>query len=290
HAASNLSYFFLMGQTGLALGPALAGMLLDSANPAGAAAVTVAPLYVLGIISLPVIGFMAIAMRSIQRPATRPAASSTPHSAEAPRPALALPVKALALLAAVVLLRSLAQPGSVAFIPRLFQQKGWDPTEYGLITSSFWIASAISGVIFGQLADRYARRAVIAASLLASVPALFFLPVVETMPLAFALAIAAGGMTGGSHSVIVALAQSLIPGSKGLASGLTLGFLFGTGAIGSFVLGSLSDQIGLDVAFQIVAGAVVIAALLALRLPAGTQRQGQTEPEAMPAPSASEAR
>ena len=88
----------------------------------------------------------------------------------------------------------------------------------------------------------------------------------------------------------MALAQSLIPGSKGLASGLTLGFLFGTGAIGSFVLGSLSDQIGLDVAFQIVAGAVVVAALLALRLPAGTQRQSQTEPEAMPAPSASEAR
>ncbi|MBN2471247.1 MAG: MFS transporter, partial [Anaerolineae bacterium] len=96
HAASNLSYFFLMGQTGLALGPALAGMLLDSANPAGVAAVTVAPLYILGIISLPVIGFMAIAMRSIQRPATGTAASSTPHSAEAPRPALALPVKALA--------------------------------------------------------------------------------------------------------------------------------------------------------------------------------------------------
>ncbi len=287
HAASNLSYFFLMGQTGLALGPGLAGLLLDAANPAGAATVTITPLYILGIISLPIIGFMAISMRGAQ---ARPAASATPTPSGQARPALNLPVKALALLAVVVLLRSLAQPGSVAFMPRLFQLKGWDPSEYGLITSSFWIASGISGVIFGQLADRFPRRAVIAVSLLASVPALFFLPVAETKALAFALAIAAGGMTGGSHSVIVALAQSLIPGSKGLASGLTLGFLFGTGAIGSFILGSLSDQIGLDVAFQIVAGAVVIAALLALRLPAGTQRQGQQSSESVPAPSASEAR
>lgn len=276
-AASNLSYFFLMGQSGLALGPALTGILLDVANPAGANTISVAPIYWLGILSLPVVGFMALAMPRHTPTVTADAAPSTSNSVSR----TAAPVGALILLAVVVMLRSLAQPGSVAFIPRLFQQKGWEPSEYGLITSSFWIASAFAGVLFGQLADRYPRRLVIAGSLLFAVPTLFFLPLAEGKVLAFALAIGAGGLTGGSHSVIVALAQSLIPSSKGLASGLTLGFLFGSGAIGSFVLGSLSDTIGLDGAFQIVAGAAVIAALLALRLPAGTQRS-TTVPETAP--------
>lgn len=279
-AASNLSYFFLMGQSGLALGPALTGLLLDAANPAGSASTVVTPIYLMGLLALPIVGFMAIAMPGVTR-ATAPDTTTT----DAPSTPSAIPVASLILLAAVVMLRSLAQPGSVAFIPRLFQQKGWDPTEYGLITSSFWIASAFAGVMFGQLADRYPRRLVIAGSLALSVPTLFFLPLVEGKVLAFALAIGAGGLTGGSHSVIVALAQTLIPGSKGLASGLTLGFLFGTGAIGSFLLGGLSDSIGLDGAFQIVAGAVIIAALLALRLPAGTQNSAPS-PEATASQSA----
>jgi FSR family fosmidomycin resistance protein-like MFS transporter len=269
HAASNLSFFFLMGQSGLALGPALAGLLLDIANPAGASTVSVMPIFLLGVAALPAAGFMGIAMAG--RRAVPPRAKSiTPTADVPPTASAAIPVKALLILSIVVTLRSLAQPGSVAFIPRLFQEKGWDPTEYGLITSSFWIASAVAGVLFGQLADRYERRFVIAGSLLLAVPALFFLPVVEARLAAFGLAIAAGGLTGGSHSVIVALAHDLIPGSKGLASGLTLGFLFGTGAVGSFLIGAVSDQIGLSSAFQIVAGLVILAGLIALLLPSGT--------------------
>jgi FSR family fosmidomycin resistance protein-like MFS transporter len=267
HAASNLSFFFLLGQTGLALGPALAGILLDAANPAGSASVT--PLYLLGLAALPVVGFMAIALPGITHRA--PDAAAGPAPAAAPIRA-SIPVKALTLLAAVVMLRSLAQPGSVAFIPRLFQQKGWDPSEYGLITSSFWIASGFAGVFFGQLADRYQRRYIIAGSLFFAAPALLLLPLAEARVLSFGLAIIAGALTGGSHSVIVALAQSLIPSSKGLASGLTLGLLFGAGAVGSFLIGGLSDRIGLAASFQIVAIATVVSALLALRLPAGTQK------------------
>jgi FSR family fosmidomycin resistance protein-like MFS transporter len=265
-AASQLSYFFLMGQGGLALGPAVAGLLLDAANPAGSNGTTLTPLFALGLAAIPAIGFLGT---SLGRPRTE--LNTAAPAAESPQtsPArAAIPVKALALLGVMVALRSLAQPGSVTFIPRLFQLKGWDATEYGLITSSFWIASGIAGILFGQLADRFDRRWVIAISLMLSVPALFLLPVTDGKPLAFGLAIAAGGLTGGSHSVIVALAQSLIPGRKGFASGATLGFLFGAGALGGLVIGGLSDQIGLEPAFQIIAGTTALAALLALALPA----------------------
>jgi FSR family fosmidomycin resistance protein-like MFS transporter len=107
---------------------------------------------------------------------------------------------------------------------------------------------------------------VIALSMVASAPAFFFLPAVDG-PLAFALAIAAGALSGASHSIIVVLAQGLMPGSKALASGLILGLIFGMGALGSFIIGGLAERLGLSAVFQIVAGAIIGASLLALALP-----------------------
>jgi FSR family fosmidomycin resistance protein-like MFS transporter len=185
----------------------------------------------------------------------------------------ALPVRTLVLFGLMVALRSLAQPGSVAFFPVLFQDKGWSPTEYGAITSAFWIASAIAGVVFGNIADRVDRRLVITGGLLLSAPAFFLLPVVDG-GLAFVMAMAAGGLTGGSHSIIVVLAQDLLPKSKGLASGSILGFIFATGALGTLLIGTLSDLIGLNATFQLVAAVVAVAGVLALALPARRSAMG----------------
>jgi AAHS family benzoate transporter-like MFS transporter len=184
------------------------------------------------------------------------------------------------LIAALIFLRSVANFSTVNFIPVLFERKGWSPAEYGLITSSFWIASAVSGVLLGQLADRIDRRLVIAGSLALAAPAMFFLPLLDGAP-AFVLAIAAGGFVGGSFSIIIVIAQGVIPLGKGLVSGLILGFAFFTGAVGNPVIGILADGtqvtlpmremtlggIGLERTFQVVAGMALLAALLALLLP-----------------------
>ena len=60
-------------------------------------------------------------------------------------------------------------------------------------------------------------------SMLFSAPAFFLLPAYEGA-FAFFLAIAAGGLSGGAHSLIVVMAQDLIPMRKGFASGAILGF------------------------------------------------------------------
>jgi MFS transporter, FSR family, fosmidomycin resistance protein len=86
------------------------------------------------------------------------------------------------------------------------------------------------------------------------------------------LAVAAGGLSGGAHSIIVILAQDLIPMRKGFASGAILGFIFGTGAIGSFIIGAVSDQIGLTTTFQIVAFMIASSGLLSLFLPKQNRR------------------
>jgi FSR family fosmidomycin resistance protein-like MFS transporter len=277
HASGNTAYFFLMGQLGLALGPALAGRLLDNAatfnhvftdmfGPAFSGLLvergTVAPVLWVGFLALPAVLMMALFI-----PGQRAHRVSRASAQASTIPARArLPLLAFILLVAMVTLRSLAQPGIVAFIPVLFQEKGWSPADYGLITSSFWVGSGLAGVLFGNLADRFDRRKVIAFSMIASAPAFFFLPVTDGA-LAFGLAIAAGALSGASHSIIVVLAQGLMPGSKALASGLILGLIFGMGALGSFIIGGLAEAIGLNAVFQIVAGAIIGASLLALTLP-----------------------
>ncbi len=276
-AASNLAYFFLMGQTGLALGPLLAGVILDAFNGSGQSLYNGAfmpvyeipfvwsgnavPVVFAGMMMFPAVAFMLSTLPNTQRYAGDAAGRAASKGGS-----LKLPLGAFALLGLMVALRSLAQPGSVTFIPVLFQQKGWSPSEYGAITSSFWIASGIAGVVFGNLADRYDRRLIVAASLALGAPVFFALPLVDG-PVAFALAITAGGLTGGSHSIIVVLAQELIPAAKGFASGAILGFIFGTGALGSVLIGFISDVIGLGPTFQIVAATTFIAGALALALP-----------------------
>lgn len=280
-AGTNMALFFMMGQIGLALGPALAGILLDAANPDALGNMTRAlgltyfgpqgnltPIIVLALAAVPGVLLMATSIPAHHRQHAETDKRKI-DSTDARRGRF--PVKAFIVLGLMVILRGLGQPGSVAFIPVLFEQKGWDPSAYGTITSSFWIASAISGLIFGRLADQFDHRKVMMFSMLSSAPAFFLLPAFDGA-IAFALAIAAGGLSGGAHSIIVVLAQGLIPMRKGFASGAILGFIFGTGAVGSLIIGAISDQIGLTTTFQIVAFLIAAAGILSLFLPRQSSR------------------
>lgn len=281
-SAFHMALFFWLGQTGLALGPAIAGILLDQANPnligrmgdlVGASAFglqnNVAPIILLSLISIP---GMLLMWTSIPKHHEHHAAQDLRKSQRENGAKQHFPLSAFVVLGLVVILRGLGQQGSVAFVPLLFEQKGWSPAAYGTITSSYWIASGLSGLFFGRLADRFDRRLVMMLSMLLSAPAFFLLPAHEGA-FAFFLAMAAGGLSGGAHSLIVVLAQDLIPLRKGFASGAILGFIFGTGAIGSLAIGTISDQIGLALTFEIVALVIAVAGLLSLLLPRASKSE-----------------
>lgn len=275
-AASNTAYFFLMGQFGLALGPTLLGVMLDAVTrgtllpyrtwpgfpDAPVAGADLSPVFLLGLLALPVIVFMALSL-----PGKRVGKLNERSGdfGDILRILRSTPTPFL-VIGLLVFLRSLSHPGAVNFIPVLFEQKGWSPSEYGFITTLFWMASGISGVVMGNLADRFDRRMIVAVSLVAAAPAFFFLPVTDGV-IALVLALVAGGFSGGANTIIVVLAQELIPDSKGFASGAILGFTFGMGALGSLMIGAISDTIGLNPTFQIVAVALVAAGFVGLLLP-----------------------
>lgn len=282
-AGRNAALFFMFGQLGLGIGPALAGLLLNNAHtrnneifgaalgPSFAGKLlergTVLPVFILAVLAIPAVFLMAFTIPG--RKAYRSAAAAKATTTAVTTEAAPIPRGPLALLIAAVSLRALGSLSIVAFMPLMFQSKGWSPAEYGALTSAFWIASGIAGITFGTLGDRYDRRKIITLSLLIAVPGIFILPDLNGV-MAYIIAILVGAMSG-SHSLIVVQAQSLFPGRKGFASGMILGMIFATGAVGNLIVGNWIDTYGLATAFHLVAALTLIGSFLWLCLPAKTE-------------------
>lgn len=257
-AATATAVFFLFGQMGLASGPVLAGLILDYIGVSG--------IYLLTFLLMPLPFFMVYAMRHVTAEANllpKTTSSAAPNVVSNPAE---VRWGAIGLLALLIALRSWAFLGTVVFLPKIFQDMGWQATSYGFITGTYWLASGIAGVLAGGLADRWGRRQVVFVTVLTGSIALYFIPLNSDW-VAFPLAIMAGGLLGASHSILVVIAQSLLPGRKALASGLTLGYIFGVGAVAAWSIGILADIWTLTPVIQAGAGIGTLAALLALLLP-----------------------
>ncbi len=269
-AATSTAVFFLFGQVGLASGPLLAGVLLDRFGPRG--------IYALGALILPAaVGFMIYALGSRRRnpPPERLAAIERSVS-ETRSNQLA---RILPLLILVFACRGWVFIGTAGFLPLLFQGRGATVTVQGLVTGLFWLGGAITGVLAGSLADRFGRRPGVFASTFAGA---LLLPVLPIAPGATALlaAVACGAALGAPHSVLMVMAQDLLPVRRGLSSGAALGFLFASGALASWAIGACADRFGLVPVLQ--AGCVIglVGAAASLALPAARREVGTAGGEA----------
>ncbi len=247
------SYFFLFGQLGHFGGPLLAGQILDRVGSPG--------LLVFAVFALPV-GLNAARQ-------LRGTAPLKPAKSDAPNPAKPIARKGAVFILAFVLLtvfQSWAQQNVVTFTPKYLRDLGETARSYGFMTSLFMGGSAVGNLLGGSLADRYGKRLVTMIALgLATIP-LLLIPVVGLSPWLYVLIPLAGALTGATFSVLVVLAQRLIPGGVGLASGLILGLMFSAGAIGAFVSGHVADWLGIQTVFYLSAGLAAAAAVLTLTL------------------------
>ena len=64
------------------------------------------------------------------------------------------------------------------------------------------------------------------------------------------------------------MAQDLLPGKLGMASGLMVGFAIGTGGLGVTLLGIVADRWGVPAALHSLAFMPIMGFLLSLLLPA----------------------
>lgn len=258
-ASSATAIFFFGGQAGLAFGPLMAGYLTGHFQSMG-----IIPLAVLALIPSALL-FMASGSAAGQ---AQPAAG---HHA---RPAVARHQIATGMIIAfiaLVAIRSSIQQTYQAFLPKLFSDRGWDPTMFGLLAGVFMGAGAVGQVITGNLADRFGMRVTILWPLLLSVPTGLLCFLAPSTWMIFLACAVTGILVGGQHSVLVVYAQRLLPVKQSFAAGLILGFTFASGTIGTWLSGRFADVIGLQNVMLAITLLGVPAGILGVTLP-GRQR------------------
>jgi len=264
-SSSSTAIFFLLGQTGLALGPALAGFLLERSGLAG--------VRILAGAAVPVVFLMAL---WLQQPADFTRHSSHGHK-QASQGALRRSVFVAFVL--VVALRATVQSGYYGLLPKFLADQGYSPSTYGLMVGIFSLTLAIGTLGGGILGDYVPHRTLLIWASLLSTP--FAVWMLYSSGWAFVVAAAFGGLlVGVPHSILVVMAQNLLPRRQGLASGAVLGFMFAAGAAGTGLGGWMADFVGLPTVLLVMAllplGAGVSAFFLV--------RTDANRPVATPAP------
>ena len=175
--------------------------------------------------------------------------------------------KPLGLLYLVVVLRTLTSQSLSTFVPVLLTRQGMSVTEASVAVTLYLFFTGIGGFLGGPIADWYGPRRVIIWSLVISVP--FLVVAHATTGWAFTALIAIGGfLLQSTLPVNVTFGQQLAPVSAATVSSLMMGFAWGMGALMAPVVGLLADSMGLRVALLATAGMPLLAALVALPLPA----------------------
>jgi len=246
------SYFFLFGMSGYFVGPLAGGVLLDRFGPPG--------LLALVAVSLPVGLAAAIQLRQVT------ALAAAPLAGTGQRLRITAPAGVVAALALAAGFQSWIQNNITVFVPKYLSDLGQSASTYGLLASLNVGGYAIGNLLGGGLADRFGKRLVVISGLLLAFLPLALIGWLGYSPWYYLLLPAAGFFTGAAFPSLVVQSQKLIPGGMGLASGLVLGFMFTSGAIGGLLSGFIADRWGFIPVFYMTAVLALAAGVSALGL------------------------
>ena len=232
------SIFFLGGQTGLAIGPIIAGFILSQTGIRG-------------------LSFTAIAMPVTDLPTTKSSGNVTGGKST---------VTLVILFMLLITLRSGTAQTFSTLLPKYFDLQGMQPNEYGLLLGWFTFLGALGTFSSGFLGDRFDRRWTIIISLLISTP--FYLWMLNSDGTSYYIASAIASFSVSiSHTILIVMAQELAPKSRGLVGGLVLGFIFASGSTVAWLAGEVADITGLPPVLNALALLPIGAAICALLLP-----------------------
>lgn len=250
---TSTSLYFFFGQFGFFLGPILAGAILDLWGQRG--------LFFLGVLG----SFTGFYILSAFKTRTTIDEDSAEHQKKvnANGAVVKKPLWYVVALVYIIAIDSLTGTNMSIFMPKYLHDLGHPASFYGLLSALYIGAGAFGNIFGGWLADRMNRYQVIMMFfVLATIP-LFLLGFLGYSAIYFLLLPLAGFLVGAVYSSLIVLAQKLVPGRMALASGLTLGFMFASGAIGSSLCGIMADHLGIISVFYLTTGLVLIAGLLA---------------------------
>jgi MFS transporter, FSR family, fosmidomycin resistance protein len=194
-------------------------------------------------------------------PMTRPAAHE--RSSWASLKPAAVP---LTLVYFTVVLRTATSYGFMTFAPTLLTRRGLSIDQASSAVFLYLLTSSIGGFFGGPLADRFGARAVMVATLVASVPFLAIAPVLS--PWGFTAMLAIGGLLLQSTlPVSVTYAQSVTKAGAATVSSLMMGFAWGMGSLAVPIIGFSADRAGINATLVGLSAVPLLAAALAAALP-----------------------
>ena len=246
---TSASLFFMAGQMGHFTGPIITGLILYWYKIPG--------MFILPIISMPV-GFSLLYQLRANHPHPK-AAPNLSNRAQAS-------VIFIVILMLVATLQSWAQANMVNLIPKYLKDLGLEATTYGSMAGLFMGGSALGNVLGGYFGDRYSKRFVASGVLFLAAFPIYIASLIGWSWWLYLLIPLAGALTGAVHSIMVIIAQRIIPGGMALASGLAMGFIFSSGALGLLFTGHIAEVYGFPFVLTMTTIMVLAASPLALLL------------------------
>ena len=259
--ARGMSFFSVGGNAGFALGPVLATPLVLVFGLPGTLFLAL-PASIMGLVlfhELPrLLSFRPVEVGAHEK-----------KGREAATPDLWWP---FTRMVGVVTVRSFVYFGLVTFVASYYiRELGTSPGLANAALSVMLFAGAVGTLAFGTFADRFGRRAVLAATMLVLAPLIYAFtlsgPYVGMVFLALI-----GAVTIGTFGVTVVMGQEYLPGRIGVAAGITMGLSIGLGGVGAPLFGAIADAYGLPVMILTLAALPPIGLVLALTLPRRTRR------------------
>ncbi len=250
-----MSIYVTGGTLGVALGP-LIGVLVFSLFGIHGTLPMIIPGGAIAI-------FLIIQMRTVVLHLKKRAATA---AADAPP----IPWKPMSVVIMLMMARSWVLFGLSAFIPIWYDEMGYSRLYYAALSTTLLLSSAAGAVGVGSLADRHGRRALMIAASVASVPAIFLFAQFPGWP-GFITAAAIGLLAASTGPLLLVMAQQLMSGRPGVASGLILGLGFIMGAIGVPIIGAVGDKWGLQNALRLSATIGVLTIIVSIFLPTEQQ-------------------
>ena len=237
------SMFQVGGNTGAALGPLLAAVVVLPHGQGSLAWFSVAALTAI----------VVLARVGIWYKRRSPAAGRRGSGAVLPAHTRQEVIAGITVLATLMFSKTLYSASLGTFyIFYLIHRFGISVQDAQIYLFIFFGASALGTLVGGPVGDRFGRRYVIWFSILGALPFAVALPHVGLF-WTVALTIPIGLIMSSAFSAILVFAQELVPGRVGMVSGIFFGFSFGLGGLGAAALGELADFTSIDLVYEIAA-------------------------------------
>ncbi len=266
-----MSLYTVAGTSGYALGPLVTSALLTMIGPKGTGFLVIPGI----VASTLLLSQMGIVERS--RAARAAATRHIVHANAAWGP--------VARIIGVTMLRAWIFTAVLQFTPLWFDSLGYERSFYGPLTTVIILAGALGTLVGGALADRIGQKQIVIGALVLTAPAVL-LYAAAPGPHSLVTGFIFGFIADASLSVTLVMAQNLVPGRVGVATGVILGLGFITGGVGMPITGAIADRYGIQTALMLLAVLAVVATLLSLTIPsdkalAARMRPLEEDPEAL---------